>query len=128
MKINQPITKEQSKDTGMAMVLICLIIAMITKQFNYISLAIILLLIDMIIPSVFYPIAIVWFGLSNFLGSIVSSVLLTVLFYTLVTPIAFIRKMSGADSLKLNQWKQNQTSVFSERNYTYTIQDLEKPF
>ena len=63
--IPKTITTDQAKDTGMAMVLICLLIAFFGgKQFFY-GLAILLLLINMIWPNVFKPVAKIWLGFSH---------------------------------------------------------------
>ena len=46
----------------MAMVLICLLIAALGRQRRFVGISIILLLIDMIWPRVYLPLAKFWFG------------------------------------------------------------------
>jgi len=120
--------KEEAKDTGLAMVLIFLLFTYFTNNYQFLNVSILLLLITMIWPGFFGPLSFIWFGLSRFLGTIVSNIILTFLFFLLVTPIGLIRRISGADSLYLNQWKKNEQSVFKVRNYKNTEKDLEKPF
>jgi hypothetical protein len=69
-----------------------------------------------------------WFALSHFLGSIVSKILLSLLFFTIVTPIGLVRRLAGADSLKLKKWRTGSTSSFTDRNQTYSAEDLERPY
>jgi hypothetical protein len=85
-------TPEQAKDTGMAMVLICLLLGYWGKFPKFLPVAIALLILTMAWPKAFTPLAGLWFGLSHLLGNVVSRVILTILFYLLVTPIGVIRR------------------------------------
>jgi len=55
-------TKEQAKDTGMAMVLICLLLGYWGKFPKFLPASLTLLLITMIWPNAFRPLAALWFG------------------------------------------------------------------
>lgn len=122
------ISKDQSKDTGMAMVLICFLLGFFSQNQIFFTLGIILLLIDMVYPNLYRPVAIIWFGLSNVLGTITSNVLLTVVFFVIVTPVGLIRRIIGADSLQLKKWKKDDSSVFGIREHVYRPEDIEKPY
>lgn len=119
---------DPAKDTGLAMILILLLFVHFGRYYFLILPAIVVLVLIMIWPSIFRPLARVWFGLSHFLGSIVSKILLTIIFLTVVTPVALLRRMSGADPMLLKKWKQDDDSVFIERNHTYSSSDLKKPY
>ena len=122
------ITLHQAKDTGMAMVLICLLLGIFLDKPLFIGLATGLLLIDMIWPGLYRPLAKLWIGLSHLLGTIVSKVLLSILFFVMVTPVGLVRRVLGADSLQLKQWKKARSSVFKERNHVYQSEDINNPF
>ena len=122
------ISQHQAKDTGMAMVLICLLITVISGRDSWLPPAIVLLVLTMTLPGIFKPVAIVWFGFSHFLGGIVSKILLSVLFFVIVTPVGLIRRLTGKDSLKLKEWRTGTTTSFTDRNKTYTAKDLEHPY
>lgn len=122
------ITKAQARDTGMAMVLICLIVGIFTHNNGWNVAAIALLVLNMTWPSAYTPVAYVWLGLSGLLGSVVSKVLLSIVFFVVVTPIAVLRRMMGKDSMRLKAFKQGQESVMVVRDHTYTAQDVEQPF
>ena len=122
------ITKEQLMGTGMAMVLILLFVGVSMNNFLYIKIAIPVMLLNMILPDVFYPIAVIWLGFSNILGLFMPKVILTILFITLVVPIGFIRKILGYDSMRLKEWKMNTQSVFKDRDHTFSSSDLENPY
>jgi len=120
-------TLHQAKDTGMACILICLIGFLFGGQKAWIIAALIFLLLNMIRPQLYAPLAVIWFGFSHKLGGIVSTILLTVLFYIVVTPIALIRKITGADAMKQKQWHQTD-SAFTVRKHSFLASDLEKPY
>lgn len=122
------ISENQSKDTGMAMVLIFLLIGYFSGNNIYFILAIPLLVINMVVPNIYRPVAKIWFGLSIILGTIVSKLLLTVIFFVIVTPIGIIRKIAGADSLQLKKWKKGSSSVFVVRDYIFRSDDIDKPY
>jgi hypothetical protein len=121
-------TKDQAKDTGLAMVLICLLLGHWGKFPKFLPVSLVLLLLTMIWPSAFRPLATLWFGLAHLMSSVVSRVILTVLFFLLVTPIGLIRRLMGADALKLKQWKQGRDSVFVVREDVIQGKDLENPY
>ena len=122
------ITKEQAKDSGMAIVLILLLVGYFTKDDLFYRIAVPILLINMIFPMFYYPFAILWFGLSNILGAIVSKILLSVVFFIIVLPVALLRQLFGKDSLLLKKFKKSNKSVMKTRNHTYVGTDLENPF
>ncbi len=121
-------TPEQAKDTGMAMVLICLLLGHFGKFPKFLPVSIVLLLITMAWPKAFKPLAGLWFGLSHVMGQVVSKIVLTLIFFLVVTPIALIRRWTGADALQLKKWKQGSASVFKERQGAISDKDLLNPY
>lgn len=122
------ITKDQSRDTGMAMVLLLLILYIRTKRDGMLWAAIVLHVMNMIVPRMYAPIAVVWLGFSHLLGTVMSKILLSILFFGVVTPIGILRRLFGKDSLKLRAFKVNKESVMLERNHTFVGRDIEKPY
>jgi hypothetical protein len=121
-------TPEQAKDTGMAMVLICLLLGYWDKFPKFLPVSLVLLLITMVWPNAFRPLAVLWFGLSHLLSSVVSRVILTVVFFLIVTPVGLIRRLFGADALQLKKWKKSQDSVFVTREGVIQEKDLLNPY
>jgi uncharacterized membrane protein len=121
-------TKDQCRDTGMAMVLILLIAFIFTKQINCIYGAIAVHVLNMVFPVIFRPLAMIWFGLTHILGTIVSKVLLSIVFFFVVTPVGVIRKILGKDTLQLKAFKSGKESAMVQRNHTFTAGDIEKPY
>ena len=122
------INKDQCRDTGMAMVLILLIAFASTKRAQLVLFAMALLVLDMTVPKAFRPVAVVWLGLSDLLGRVVSTIVLAVVFFLFVTPIGIVRRAFGKDSLKLRVFKATDASVMLQRNHTFVRGDLETPY
>lgn len=125
---NTRISKKQASDTGMAMVLILLLLGLYYNQKAFYIAGTIALVVNMIAPVIFYPVAIVWLGIANMLGTVVSRIILSVVFFLVVFPVAMIRRAAGRDSLYLRKWRQGNESVMKIRDHWYSPGDLEKPF
>ncbi len=110
------------------MVLICLLLAYWGGRPRLVPGAIVLLLLTMVWPRAFQPLAGLWFGLSRLLGHVVSTMILTAVFFLLVTPVGLVRRLLGADPLKLRKWKKDQTSVFETREGATRPEDLLHPY
>ena len=122
------ISKEQAKDTGMAMVLILLLFGVTLQNIIYVKLGILCLLIAMAIPLLFKYVAIFWLGLSHFIGTFVSKIILSAIFFLIVSPVGFIRRLLGYDTLKLRQFKAGKESVMVLRNHLFKKEDIKKPY
>jgi hypothetical protein len=122
------ISKEQAKDAGMAVVLILLLLGIFLKQRTFYPYAAAALVVNMILPGIYKPFAIIWFGMATFLGIIMSKVLLTIVYILLVVPVGLIRRLLGKDSLQLKKFKKNGSSVFRERDHLFQSTDIENPY
>lgn len=128
MKLSKAEKKEQCKDTGMAMVLLSLILYLFFRQEIYLYAAIGMHVVNMVVPTVYRPVAVVWLGLSNAMGWVVSRALLSVIFLVVVTPVGLVRRWMGKDALRLREYREGRDSVMQTRNHTYTAEDIRKPY
>lgn len=122
------ISREQSKDTGLAMILILLLAGLFTGNPVLFKLAIPVVLLVMIAPGWFFPLAIVWFGLSHLIGTVMSQVLLALVYFIVVLPVALFRKLVGIDNLRLRQFRKGTSTVMHIRNHLFRAEDIEKPY
>jgi hypothetical protein len=122
------VTREQSRDTGMAMVLLVLLLWLAYGGDGLVRTAVALLVLTMAVPGAFAPVAVVWLALSNAVGTVVSKALFSVVFVLVVTPIGVVRRWLGKDSLQLCNFKTSHDSVMVRRNHLYTPADLERPY
>jgi len=121
-------TPEQARDTGLALTLLCLLVVYFWQAYRLVPLAMILLIITMAWPRAFWPLAGLWFGLAHLLGTVMSTVILTILFFVIVTPIGLVRRAFGADTLQLRKWKNGNDSVFQVRADLVQKKDLQTPY
>jgi multisubunit Na+/H+ antiporter MnhG subunit len=112
----------------MAIVLISLLVLYFRSRHAALLVPIGLLVLTMAAPTAFRFLVRVWFGVSRLIGAVVSKVILTVLFFLVVTPVGLIRRMCGADPLKLNEWKRGMSSVLSEREGVVAPDHLKTPY
>lgn len=68
-------------------------------------LALLFLCITLVNPSWFRPLNRYWFALSLSLGKIVSPIVLSIIFYGLIVPVALITRLLGRDVLLLKRPK-----------------------
>jgi hypothetical protein len=119
---------KEHTDSGLAFLLLLLLAGLIFKlTFTY-KLAVVGILFLMIKPVVFFPFTFIWLNVSDFLGKIISKVLLSLIFLVFVLPVGMFRKLTGKDSLKIKMFRKSGRSVFIERNHKFTKEDLINPY
>lgn len=65
-----------------------------------------------------------WMLLAKGLGWVNSRILLSLVFFLFLTPIAWLARKSGAAGLQLRR-KKGDGSYYAERNHTYAPKDME---
>lgn len=120
--------RKRARDTGLALALGFGVWAWLTGEWIPVLPGGVVLVLALTVPVLFTPLAPLWFGLSEAMGAVMSRIVLTVLFWGVLTPIARLHRLSGADPLLLRRWKSGRDSVFVSRHRTYSREDLEKPF
>lgn len=118
----------QIRETGILFGVISVFLGMYTTDKFWFFIAIGLLLVTLLIPILFKPLAFLWFGFSKALGWVTSRIVLLVIFWGLVTPMGLIRKAMGKDSMRLHQFKIGGKTAFTERIHEFTASDLKYPF
>ena len=123
------ISKAQSRDTGMAMVLIMLLLANFFLKSSVLNiLSIPVLILTMSIPIIFKPLAVVWFGFSHILGAVMSRFILSSIFIIVVTPLGLLINTIRRDPLRLKAFKKTTDSVFITRDHTFSKKDIDYPY
>jgi len=122
------ISKKQATDTGMAIMLILLLVGLFTKNDVYYKIAIPVLIMNMTFPMFYYPFAIIWLGFSQLLGTVVSKIILSIVYIIMVIPVGIFRKLLGKDSLQLSEFKKSNGTVMKSRNHNFSSKDIEKPY
>ncbi len=76
------------------------------------------------IPAVGDFIVKIWYKIAEGLGWVNSRVILSILFYVFLWPIATLYKLSAKNPMGIK--RTSDKSVYNERNHTYTAKDLEQ--
>lgn len=126
--IFKKVTKKQCLEFGQVAVLICLFLALYQRDFRLVPVAFILICITILLPLVFYPLAVIWFGLAVILGAVSSRLILTGVFLLMVLPVSLFRRLTGKDSLRIKQFKKATQSVMVTRDHVFVPEDLQNTF
>ena len=122
------VSNKECSDTAMAMTLISLLVILYTKSLTLLPLPIGLLLLGMVWPRAYSLLARLWLGISLLLGSVMSRVVLSIIFMVVVTPIALVMRLFGHDPMRRKAWKKGTESTFVSRGDLVEAKDLEHPF
>ena len=122
------INLDEAKDTGLAIILILLVIEYVKRPRWLTLCTMAVLILTMTYPAALKPLGRIWFGFSHILGTIVSKIILSIVFFLIVTPIGLVRRISGADPMRNKLWKKGDDSVLVKRNHRYSSDDLQKPY
>jgi len=128
MQLRTSFSKKEHTDSGLALLLITLLVGQFSNLHFTSLVAIAEVLILLIAPILIFPFTFLWLNISELLGKIMSKVILTLVFLMFVCPVSFIRKAMGKDTLRLKKFKKDSNSVFTERNHTYNRTDLTTPY
>ncbi|MGF6848204.1 multisubunit Na+/H+ antiporter MnhG subunit [Chitinophaga sp. W3I9] len=118
------ITLQQCIESGQVAVAALLAAALYFRDFRLVTIALLLLLITLLAPRLFYPLAVIWLGIGKVLGEVNIRILLTLVFILVVVPVGLWRKWRGKDTLQLRGFKKEKGSVMVTRNHVYTKEDL----
>jgi len=122
------ITKKQIAETGIVFAIILILAGLYTGLRAFFFGAAALLLITQVVPSVFAPLAFLWFRFSKVLGWASSRLLLGFVLYFLVTPVGLFRRLTGKDPLQLDRFKKDKTSSFTKRGHIFISFDLKTSY
>ena len=118
----------RQRDTALAFSLICLLCYWWTGRPWLLWVLFGLLVAGMCVPKLYAWPARIWFGLSEIVGKVASLVLLSLVFFLVVTPVGWIRRLFGYDPMRKRGYRAGQGSAFVHREKTFTGADLDNIF
>jgi len=117
--------KSKALETILVLVGALILVYVSTHKNAYLFLALLLIGIGLVSDSLTFLISKAWLKLAEIMGSMMSKILLSVVFSVFLLPIALLYRMRGNDPLQL---KKNNDSYFHTRNKTFQPGDLENPW
>ena len=127
-------TKKDLRKFGLTVGSVLVILAAILFYFEkhstmyFAVIGTVLVLIAIIYPKILKPLNKVWMGLAIVLGFVMSRVILSILFYIVLTPIGLIAKLVGKKFLDLKYDKSAQTYWDKRSNIQKKQIDYERQF
>ena len=118
----------ETKDAIFAFILLLLLCYWFTKLNIFLPVMFGSLILAMLAPKLFYPFAVVWYGLGAVLNAVMSKVILGAIFFVIVVPVGIIRKCFGYDPLRVHSWRSSKGSAFVERSHQFTKEDFDTPY
>jgi len=92
------------------------------------GIAIIILIVGLPFPQLVKPLHTLWMGLALFIGYFMSRLLLSLLFFIVISPISLMMRLFGKDFLK-QKIDKNKTSYWIKReNKERSPEDYERQF
>jgi uncharacterized membrane protein len=115
--------KKFSYQVGTVCIVLGLILSIVSKtiHYNIIIAGIFLITAGILRPILLFPIHKLWMGFSVILGFISTRVILLIIYYFVLTPIAIIGRLTGKDFLdekidksKKSYWSMRKEMVFND--------------
>ncbi|HEX2956684.1 MAG TPA: hypothetical protein VHO70_07625 [Chitinispirillaceae bacterium] len=126
--LNSKYANEKTKDVGFVVLLFLMMFHVYTKNDSLIFVSIITILVSILFPGILAPFAWIWYGLSELLGIVVSRIILTLIFYVVITPVGLLRRLIVRKRMKMECWKKDTGSIFTLCEKTFSTTDIENPF
>jgi hypothetical protein len=98
------------------------------SQFYFLSIGTILVLSGLLFPLILFPLNKLWMTLAILLGWLMTRVILSVMFYLVITPIGLIARISGKHFLDLKIDKTRASYWEKRKNVAATPADYERQF
>lgn len=114
------------RDTGLTFALVALFFAGQGSRF-FLLLAGMLLAALLIFPRLLYPLAFLWKKVADLIEWCLTPILFSIIFFFVVTPIGYMRRLFSGDLLFIKNWS-TVASSFVNRNHLFKAVDLENPF
>ncbi len=121
--MKEPIKKGRASETCLVIATGLLVIYLLQPAKPLIYAAIALGVVGAFVPSIAKWVDWAWYKLAEGMGWVMSKVMLSVVFFLFLFPIALLSRVFGKkDSLQL---KKKSGSYWTERNHSYEAKDLE---
>jgi hypothetical protein len=122
------VKRPKSKEVILVIVVGLLIVSRIFSIDNLVLVAIVIGLLGALSSFLSDKIAWLWFKVSDALGFIMSRLILTLIFFLILTPVALVSRLLRKKDLMRKKIDSNISSYFEIRNHEYKPRDLMDPW
>lgn len=117
-------TRVEALETLTVFAGVCLVLGLVSDRRAYFWMALLFLGIALVAKPLAALLARIWLQFAELLARINNRLLLTLLFYGLLTPLAFVYRLCKHDPLHLTG--KRSPSFFNERDHRYAADDLKR--
>ena len=115
--------KNRSKETVLVITVGFLVLYLVLKHRIFLTLSLVIGLAGILSTWLSEKIDLVWNKLSLLLGRISNTLLLTLIFFLVLTPVGLFRRLLGKGGML--RIRDGQRSNFTDREHSFTKKDLE---
>lgn len=116
---------ENPIETISVLAFVCIIFGILFKIEALFYIALALLFTGIFLGNLSYRIAKLWMRFADLLGHINTRIILTAIFFLLLTPLAFIYRLFHGDSLNIKNRKVDGKSYWHNRTHIYQPKDFD---
>ncbi|WP_228851422.1 SxtJ family membrane protein [Aegicerativicinus sediminis] len=118
-------TREKGLETIIVLTLVSLVVYLKFPNPWLIYLSLALLVTGTISTKATLFIGAVWFKFSHYFGMVMNVVIMGIIFYLFLTPLALVQRIVGKNKLRIKPYGD---SFFQQRQHLFTKKDIEKPW
>lgn len=118
------ITRAQVLETFSVFAVISLLMAIYSQRQVFTHMALVFLLVALFVGCLAEIVTFWWLKFSSILSSINSRLILFLIYYLILTPIALVYRLLNKDPL--NPGVKHGSSFYADRGHTYSKTDLDK--
>jgi hypothetical protein len=116
--------KEKYLGTILVLVVALVIVFFFYRNMNILYAAVALSCISLFIPWIGMKVHWLWMKFAEGIGFVMNKLILSIIFFIFLLPVALLSKLFRKEAFKAK--KNDRTSYFTERNFTYTKKSLEE--
>ncbi len=124
------LTHEKVLETTGVLALACLVVALLAGRpavrGGFLAAAAALLVAGLFVKPLGRAVAAAWLRFAELVGAVNSRIILGLVFYVFLTPIALLARLTRGDLLNLRRKSGEGRSYWVDRTHAYTRADLEK--
>jgi hypothetical protein len=119
---------DRSLETLAILAAACIIGGLVFKAWAFAYAALGLLLIGLLFRRLAVKLSVLWLSFAAVLGAVNSKILLTVIYYLVLVPVALIYRRIHGSPMNLGRGNDSQRSYWTVRDHRFEPRDLERPW
>ncbi len=124
--MKSPVSNEKALETTGVLALVCLIAGIALQKTSLIYAALFLLFTGLFLRKISYRIASIWLKIAELIGTFNTKIILAVIYFAILTPVAFLYRSFHGDFLCLLRKKSDDKSYWRSAERSFDPHSFEK--